>query len=259
MIFTMPTTLDEENDPKPGDLITIAGMTGIGKTAFLLNIAQALSTRGEQVDFFAFAHSEKELKFRLGAMMGGSNRRDEYEADKVAKARVDDLNIRFFDAHDMDINFIENRANGIPIIDGINHLEDFNTSCGRAEELPSICRRLKRLARRLQTPIFQSAILSDYTASRKNHYFPMKGASIKESSYIKDFSDAVVYLHREEFFVELERPADDNAVAVMHWQELMSDLQQKGMAFVVRGKHWSTLGMVRDQEGWAKDISHHIF
>lgn len=200
------------------DLILIAARPSMGKTAFVLNIAQHVAVRDKQpVAFFSLEMSKEQLVQRM----------------LCAEATIDASRLRIGQLEDKDwTNLIEgaDRLSSAPIyIDdtaGINVVElrskarrlqqehglkliiiDYlqlmqgnggGRSENRQQEISEISRSLKSLARELNLPVIALSQLSRGVESRQTKK-PML-SDLRESGSLEQDADIVAFLYREDYY-----------------------------------------------------------
>ncbi|MBR0410565.1 MAG: replicative DNA helicase [Eubacterium sp.] len=201
----------------PAELILVAARPAMGKTAFVLNIAQHAAFKDDHtVAMFSLEMSKEQLVTRLMA----------------SEAMVDSQQIRTGDLRDSDWEkLLEGAAligNSRLIIDDtattlseirskcrrykqvhdidmvvIDYLQLMSGSAGRRnesrqQEISEISRALKVLARELNIPIIALSQLSRAVEARQDHR-PML-SDLRESGAIEQDADVVMFLYRDEYY-----------------------------------------------------------
>ena len=196
------------------DLIIIAGRPSTGKTALSLNIASNLiKTSKLPIIFFSLEMSKEQLIYRLLAMEtninqiklknGKLNQIEWIKLTKIIKILAKfpffiddtpDLSIQDIRAKLKTILFEHNKI-GLVIVDYIQLLKSFNfKSENRVQELSSITRSLKKLAREFKIPIIGLSQLSrnvEHRADKK----PIL-SDLRESGSIEQDADLVLLIYR---------------------------------------------------------------
>jgi replicative DNA helicase len=202
---------------QPSDLILIAARPSMGKTAFVLNIAQYMAFhRDETVAIFSLEMSKEQLVNRLLAM----------------ESHVDSQHIRTGNMSDMDwekliesadliggSNLIIDDTPGISIqelrskcrkykmehnlkIIMIDYLQlmsgNGRASDSRQQEISDISRSLKALARELNVPVVALSQLSRAVEQRPDHR-PML-SDLRESGAIEQDADMVMFIYRDDYY-----------------------------------------------------------
>lgn len=202
---------------QPSDLVLIAARPSMGKTAFVLNIAQYVAFKREMcVAIFSLEMSKEQLVNRLFAM----------------ESRVDSQAIRTGNLTDDDWDKLVEGVNTVGrsklIIDdtpGIS-ISEMRTKCrkyklefglkmiiidylqlmsgsgrksdNRQQEISEISRSLKALARELEVPVLALSQLSRAVESR-NDKRPML-SDLRESGAIEQDADVVMFLYRDDYY-----------------------------------------------------------
>ena len=200
---------------QPSDLIIVAGRPSMGKTAFCLNIAEyAAGECNVGVAVFSMEMSSDQLVMRM----------------LCSQAEVDNARVRTGNLHDRDIKNIAltaGRLAGAPIyIDdtpaqtvldirakarrlkhdpsanlGLIILDYLQLMRGtgedsREQEISSISRSLKALAKELQVPVIALSQLNRQVEQRQDKRPGM--ADLRESGALEQDADVIVFLYRDE-------------------------------------------------------------
>ncbi|WP_029323374.1 replicative DNA helicase [Butyrivibrio sp. AE3004] len=203
---------------QPSDLILIAARPSMGKTAFVLNIAQYMAFHQDKtVAIFSLEMSKEQLVNRLMSM----------------ESHVDSQHIRTGNMTDMDWENLIESADLIGkshlIIDdtpGIS-IQELQSKCrkykmehnlhiimidylqlmsgsgkrsseSRQQEVSEISRALKALARELNVPVVALSQLSRAVESRPDHR-PMM-SDLRESGAIEQDADMVMFIYRDDYY-----------------------------------------------------------
>ena len=183
----------------PSDLVLIAARPSMGKTAFVLNIAQYMAFRKNvTVAIFSLEMSKEQLVNRLLAM----------------ESHVDSQNMRTGNLKDEDwtklvgISIAEMRSKcrkyklehnlGIIMIDYLQLMSGSGKSDSRQQEISDISRSLKALARELSVPVIALSQLSRAVEQRPDHR-PML-SDLRESGAIEQDADVVMFLYRDDYY-----------------------------------------------------------
>ena len=213
---------------QPSDLILVAARPSMGKTAFVLNIAQHVVFREEKtVAIFSLEMSKEQLVNRLlsleskvnsQAIRTGNMKDDEWErliesADVIGSSKllIDDTpGISFGELRSKCRKFkIENNLEMV-IIDYLQLMTGSGKgSDSRQQEISEISRSLKALARELHVPVIALSQLSRAVEQRPDHR-PML-SDLRESGAIEQDADVVMFIYREDYYnrdTELKNTAE---------------------------------------------------
>ena len=213
---------------QPSDLILVAARPSMGKTAFVLNIAQHVAFHDEKtVAIFSLEMSKEQLVNRLlsleskvnsQAIRTGNMKDDEWErliesADVIGSSKllIDDTpGISFGELRSKCRKFkIENNLEMI-IIDYLQLMTGSGKGNeSRQQEISEISRSLKALARELHVPVIALSQLSRAVEQRPDHR-PML-SDLRESGAIEQDADVVMFIYREDYYnkdTELKNTAE---------------------------------------------------
>ncbi len=200
----------------PAELILVAARPAMGKTAFVLNIAQHAALRdGRGVAIFSLEMAREQLVTRMMAsesMVDSQNIRtgelQDSEWEKLLEAAaligrskliIDDSAVtlaeirskcrRYKQIYDIDMIIIDY----LQLMSGGSRRTE-----SRQQEISEISRSLKVLARELDVPIIALSQLSRAVEARQDHR-PML-SDLRESGAIEQDADVVMFLYRDEYY-----------------------------------------------------------
>jgi replicative DNA helicase len=204
---------------QPSDLILIAARPSMGKTAFVLNIAQHIGIREKKaVAFFSLEMSKEQLvqrmlcaeatidsqRLRIGELEDNDWKKLVSGADRLAAAPI------FID-DTAGITVVEMRAKArrlkiehdlqLIIIDYLQLMQGSSSGRGgenRQQEISEISRSLKSLARELNVPVIALSQLSRSVESRQVKK-PML-SDLRESGSLEQDADIVSFLYRDDYY-----------------------------------------------------------
>ncbi|MCM0599896.1 replicative DNA helicase [Periweissella fabalis] len=208
-----------------GELIIIAARPAVGKTAFVLNIAQHVAVHSDEVvAMFELEMSANGLVQRLLAAEGSVNSNhmrtgnmDKQEWQSLMMAMESLSHTKLFIDDTPGIKISEIRAKlrrlekeqgkvGLVIIDYLQLIESNNHE-NRQQEVSDISRSLKKLAKELDAPVIALSQLSRGVEQRQDKR-PML-SDIRESGSIEQDADIVAFLYRDDYY-EREGSNDDD-------------------------------------------------
>lgn len=204
---------------QPNDLIIIGARPSMGKTAFVLNIAQhAVIKDNKKVAFFSLEMSAEQLTTRLISMTGNI---DSYKlktgqlqpsewSDLVKSVAVLNKNSFYIDdTPNQTITAIRTKArrlqkeNGLNliIIDYLQLIQGHQkNNSNRQQEVSEISRLLKGLARELKVPVIALSQLSRSVELRQDKSPIM--SDLRDSGGIEQDADLIAFLYRDEYYYE---------------------------------------------------------
>ena len=201
---------------QPSDLILIAARPSMGKTAFVLNIAQHIAFKlNLTVAIFSLEMSKEQLVnrlFSLQSSVDAQNLRtgqlnDEEWEKLIESAGVIGRSSLFID-DTPGISIAELRTKcrklklehnlSIIIIDYLQLMSGSGRSDSRQQEISDISRALKGLARELHVPVVALSQLSRAVEQRPDHR-PMM-SDLRESGAIEQDADVVMFIYRDDYY-----------------------------------------------------------
>ncbi len=213
--------LDEKiSGLQKGSLNVLAARPSMGKTAFALSIAQNVALRGEKtVAVFSLEMPAIQLTLRMlcsearvdmnRIRSGQLNERD-FERLAHAAGCLADAPMIIDDEPDLTLNNLRSKLRrmsaqynqlGLVVIDYLQLMSGGKSNGGsdnRQQEISTISRGLKSLARELEVPIIVLSQLSRAVEQRPNHR-PML-SDLRESGAIEQDADIVMFIYRDEYY-----------------------------------------------------------
>lgn len=272
-ISGLPTGLDAL-DAKTGglndsDLIIIAGRPAMGKTALATNIAynvaefmahdKEIPAKNRGVAFFSLEMSADQLAARILSTVTQTNGHkmrtgelDNAEFTRIAAAvrELEDIPLYIDDTPGLNINSIRTRARrlrrnkglGLIVIDYIqliNGTGSKKSEGNRVQELSEISRGLKILAKELQVPVIALSQLNRGVESRDDKRPLM--SDLRESGSIEQDADIVMFVFRENYYIQNEEPKLKAGETPEHLQKRLDDWETRkratqNLAEVIIGK-----------------------
>jgi replicative DNA helicase len=217
---------------RPGNLIVLAGRPGMGKTAVAGGVAICAARAGIVTDFFSLEMTEEELMFRAitdicfdydrgsftykQLQTGKLNATDRQRIDD-ARAMIDEWPLRFYEPPSSKAGRIimEMRrrqraatAKGRPVqlfvIDYLQLMEGDRATDNRVNEISEITRKLKLAAKELGVAILLLSQLSRAVEQREDKRPQL--SDLRESGSIEQDADAVIFVYREQQYLENAEP-----------------------------------------------------
>ena len=201
---------------QPADLVLIAARPSMGKTAFVLNIAQHVAFRPkEAVAIFSLEMSKEQLvnrMFSLESNVDAQNLRngtlndEEWEkliesAGVIGKSRLiidDTAGISISELRSKCRKFKLEQDIKMIIIDYLQLMSGSGRTESRQQEISEISRSLKKLARELNVPVLALSQLSRAVEQRPDHR-PMM-SDLRESGAIEQDADVVMFIYRDDYY-----------------------------------------------------------
>ncbi|MFP5041926.1 replicative DNA helicase [Parasediminibacterium sp. JCM 36343] len=206
---------------QPTDLIILAARPSVGKTAFALNLARnaALNaTKPTPIGFFSLEMSAAQLVQRI------LSAESEIPLEKISRGKMEDYEYQQLHTKGIKkletapiyiddtaaLNIFEFRAKarrlvnkhkvGLIIIDYLQLMSGSGEkNSNREQEISTISRNLKALAKELSIPIIALSQLSRAVETRKESKMPQL-SDLRESGAIEQDADMVMFIYRPEYY-----------------------------------------------------------
>jgi replicative DNA helicase len=212
------------------DLVIVAARPSMGKTSLVLNMAlHAASEAGRSVGIFSLEMAKEQLFMRMltsearvdaHRFRGGFLGEQDYDRLVAAFARLHEAKVFIDDTPSVGI--LEMRAKSrrlkmehgldMLIVDYLQLMQGRGRFENRQQELASISRSLKILAKELQVPILALSQLSRAPESRSDHRPQL--SDLRESGALEQDADVVLFIYREDMYIpDAERTPDTEGTA----------------------------------------------
>ena len=224
------------------DLIVIGARPSMGKTSFALNIAQNISIRHKiPVAIFSLEMSKDQLAQRLMCseaevdtqrLKTGNMQAKDWEKMATAMSNLYEAKIYIDDTAGCTITDLRAKCRrlamaeknlGLIVIDYLQLIEGTGRE-DRMQQISSISRGLKILAKELNVPIIALSQLSRAVENRTDKR-PML-SDLRESGSIEQDADIVMFIYRDEYY----KNANDE-------EDMAEKAANKGEAEIIIAKH----------------------
>lgn len=201
---------------QPSDLILVAARPSMGKTAFVLNIAQYVAFHeAKSVAIFSLEMSKEQLVNRLfslesrvdaQALRTGNLSDADWEQLVEGAGIIGNSRLIIDDTPGISINELRSKCRkykleqglDIIIIDYLQLMTGSGRTESRQQEISEISRSLKALARELSVPVVALSQLSRAVEQRPDHR-PMM-SDLRESGAIEQDADVVMFIYRDDYY-----------------------------------------------------------
>ena len=252
---------------RKSDLLVLAGRPSMGKTALATNIAFKIAQRykrgelsdgsegtidGGIVGFFSLEMSADQLANRI--LSDASN----IPSEKVQRGELNDDEVQRFinaaqpieacplyidDTPALRISQISNRARRIKrthgldflVIDYLQLIRPEKARENRVNEISEVTQGLKAIAKELDIPVLALSQLSRQVESREDKRPQL--SDLRESGTIEQDSDVVMFVFREEYYADREKPSDDKLEKMAEWQDRMAKVHGKAEVIIGKQRH----------------------
>ncbi len=212
-----------------GDLVILAARPSVGKTSKALCDAFNVARAGYRVDFFSMEMSKRQNIQRL-ISMGTGIPLERYRDRKLTEDDIrvsfsymgdviNQLPLYFDDTPSLDIRTLRSRAlrnamkygaPGLIVVDYLQLASD-KAYKDRLQEVSSVSRQLKALARELECTVLALSQLSRASEKRTSN-IPIL-SDLRESGSIEQDADIVAFIYREELY---NKETDKKGIAELH-------------------------------------------
>lgn len=201
---------------QPSDLLIVAARPAMGKTAFVLNMAQYISFKqNKKVAIFSLEMSKEQLVNRLFSLEAqvdahslrtGNLKDSDWEKLIESAGIIGKSNLIIDDTPGISISELRSKCrkykleHGLDVImiDYLQLMTGRSKSESRQQEVSEISRALKSLARELNVPVIALSQLGRAPEQRPEHR-PML-SDLRESGAIEQDADAVLFIYREDYY-----------------------------------------------------------
>ena len=201
---------------QPSDLVLIAARPSMGKTAFVLNIAQHVAFKqNKTVAIFSLEMSKEQLvnrmfslESRVDAQHLRTGQLNDQEWEKLIESAgvIGRSNLIIDDTPGISISELRSKCRkfklehnlSMIIIDYLQLMTGSGRSDSRQQEISDISRSLKAVARELSVPVLALSQLSRAVEQRPDHR-PML-SDLRESGAIEQDADVVMFIYRDDYY-----------------------------------------------------------
>ena len=222
---------------RPSEIIIVAARPGLGKTSLVVNIAQtAASVHQKVVGIFSLEMAAQQLVTRMlcsearvdsHKMRSGYLSKDDWK--RLAKTMSKLARAQIFIDDTAGISVVEMRSKArrlkaehgldLLIVDYLQLMSGSSPNSrgrfeNRQQEISTISRSLKGLAKELKIPLIAVSQLSRAPEQRKGDHRPQL-SDLRESGSIEQDADLVLFLYREDLYKKEENPDEEGIVQVI--------------------------------------------
>ncbi|WP_461468540.1 replicative DNA helicase [Pararhodobacter sp.] len=250
----------------PSDLIILAGRPSMGKTSLATNIAFNIAKSyrrglrpdgtegaidGGVVGFYSLEMSAEQLAARILSeaaeipseqIRRGDMSEAEFQRFVEAAKSLESAPLFIDDTPALPISQVAARARRLKRTHGldvlmVDYLQLLRGSSkeSRVQEVSEITQGLKAIAKELNIPVIALSQLSRQVESRDDKRPQL--SDLRESGSIEQDADVVMFVFREEYYVEREKPSDDKLDEMAKWKERMERLHGKAEVIIGKQRH----------------------
>ncbi|MEM9211508.1 MAG: replicative DNA helicase [Pseudomonadota bacterium] len=262
----------EDMDKKLGglhksDLLILAGRPSMGKTSLATNIAFNIAkaykkgalpdgsegaVNGGVVGFYSLEMSAEQLAARILSeaaeipseqIRRGDMNEQEFRRFVEAAKALENCPLYIDDTAALPISQLAARARRLKrtrgldvlIVDYLQLVRPASSKDSRVNEVSEITQGLKAIAKELDIPVVALSQLSRQVESRDDKRPQL--SDLRESGSIEQDADVVMFVFREEYYKEREKPGEHDTEAMMKWMEEMERLQGKAEIIIGKQRH----------------------
>ena len=250
----------------PSDLIILAGRPSMGKTSLATNIAFNVarahkrgrkpdgtdgSVEGGVVGFFSLEMSADQLAARILSeaaeipseqIRRGDMTEAEFRRFVEAAKALESCPLYIDDTPALPISQVAARARRLKRTHGldvliIDYLQLLKGSSkeNRVQEVSEITQGLKAIAKELNIPVIALSQLSRQVESREDKRPQL--SDLRESGSIEQDADVVMFVYRDEYYREREKPGDHDLDGMAKWQQIMEQVHGKAEVIIGKQRH----------------------
>ncbi|WP_201158509.1 replicative DNA helicase [Rhodobaculum claviforme] len=249
------------------DLLILAGRPSMGKTSLATNIAFNIAktyARGQRADgtegtlnggvvgFFSLEMSAEQLAARILSeaaevpseqIRRGDMTETEFRRFVDAARSLEACPLYIDDTPALPIAQLAARArrlkrtHGLDVlfVDYLQLLRGGGRSDNRVNEVSEITQGLKAIAKELDIPVVALSQLSRQVENREDKRPQL--SDLRESGSIEQDADVVMFVFREEYYREREKPGDDKLEEMAKWQAAMERVHGKAEVVIGKQRH----------------------
>ncbi len=249
------------------DLLILAGRPSMGKTSLATNIAfniakaykRGLTADGSEgavdggvVGFYSLEMSAEQLAARILSeasevpseqIRRGDMTEAEFRRFVEAAKQLEACPLYIDDTPALPISQLAARARRLKrthgldvlIVDYLQLVRPASAKDSRVNEVSEITQGLKAIAKELDIPVIALSQLSRQVENRDDKRPQL--SDLRESGSIEQDADVVMFVYREEYYVEREKPSDDRLEEMAAWQERMERLHGKAEVVIGKQRH----------------------
>ncbi|HEY9038047.1 MAG TPA: replicative DNA helicase [Roseovarius sp.] len=249
------------------DLLILAGRPSMGKTSLATNLAFNIAKaykrgampdgtegaiEGGVVGFYSLEMSAEQLAARVLSeasevpseqIRRGDMTEGEFRRFVDAAKQLESCPLYIDDTPALPISQLAARARRLKrthgldvlIVDYLQLVRGTGRSENRVNEISEITMGLKAIAKELDIPVIALSQLSRQVENREDKRPQL--SDLRESGSIEQDADVVMFVFREEYYVEREKPSDDRLDEMAAWQERMERLHGKAEVIIGKQRH----------------------
>jgi replicative DNA helicase len=106
---------------------------------------------------------------------------------------------------------------------------------GRVQEVSEITQGLKAIAKEFNVPVIALSQLSRAVEQREDKRPQL--SDLRESGSIEQDADVVAFIYRQSYYVERERPSEDQIAKFEEWKNKMQQIAHKAEVIIAKQRN----------------------
>lgn len=226
---------------QPGELIIVGGRPSMGKTTFVMNIAETVARNGFPTAIYSLEMPARSLMLR---MISTSSRipHNQLRVGNLSELDMNRLALTVNELRELPL-FIDNSSHmtmsemrsrarrlkreqqglGLIVVDYLQLMQPERGNDSRVNQMTDISRGLKLLAKELNVPVIALSQLNRALESRENKNKRPKLSDLRDSGSIEQDADVVMFVYRDSYYGEANgdrRPPSEIIIAKQRNGEL---------------------------------------
>ena len=228
----------EKYNNNPKDFLEEPRIGGVGFISLEMS-AEQLATR-----LLSVRTGINASNIRRGILMKTPSN-DEYAKLLKAHNEISELPIFIDDTPALSISAIRTRARRLKrkhnlevlFVDYLQLIRGVNKKSedSRVQEISEISMGLKAIAKELNIPVIALSQLSRQVEQRTDHRPQL--SDLRESGSIEQDADIVMFIYREAYYKERDKPAEDNLEKMQKWQEEMEKIDNVSEIIIAKNRN----------------------
>ena len=245
---------------QPADLVIVAGRPSMGKTSFVLNIAQYVGLKTDRsVGFFSLEMSKEQLfirmltaeakidaqRFRTGYLSEQDYGKISTVLDRLSEAKVfidDSFGMGVLEMRAKSRRLKAEHGLDLLVVDYLQLMQGRGRFENRNQELAAISRSLKALAKELDVPVLALSQLSRAPESRSDRRPQL--SDLRESGALEQDADLVMFIFREEHYNPT--PENENLAELIIGKQRNGPTGTVKLAFIKQHTQFKNLSPVQE-------------
>jgi len=255
------------------DLLILAGRPGMGKSSLAMTIAlnaarayrpiyndagDIVDAEGAVVGVFSLEMSREQLATRIVSeqtkiasndLRTGRIDREAFVNQVVpATQTLNELPLYIDDTPAISIAQLRSRSRrlkrqhglGLIIVDYIQLMRPSGQKRveNRVQEITEITQGLKAVAKELNVPVLALSQLSRQVEQRDDKRPQL--SDLRESGSIEQDADVVMFVYREAYYAQKDKPDEENFAEIEQWQEKMAAIYNRAEVIIGKQRHGPT-------------------